>query len=68
MKLQGVRGAIITTEMDPRLPDQKEMSGLLTEAGIDHQFVITPNIGHWYPDDLEARIDEAVEFILQFER
>ena len=64
-KVRGLRGTLLTTEMDHRVADQKEMDAMMTAAGLPHQFDITPNIGHWFPEDIDARIDQAIEFILQ---
>jgi dipeptidyl aminopeptidase/acylaminoacyl peptidase len=51
--------------MDPRLEVLKEMVELLKTTGFEYQFIITPNIGHWFPDDIHVKIiDEAIEFIL----
>ena len=60
---QGVSGTLLTTEMDDRVDQQKAMDEIMKAEGMPHQFFITPNVGHWYPDDLGRRIDEAVEFI-----
>ena len=62
-KERGIRGTILTTEMDPRLPDQKEMVEALKTEGFQYQFVVTPNIGHWFPKDLDKKIDEAIYHI-----
>jgi len=62
-KNRGVRGIILTTEMDNRLDAQKEMAEILKNTGFPHQFFVTPNIGHWFPDDMDQKIDEAIEFI-----
>jgi len=63
-KNRGIRGIILTTEMDNRLDVQKEMAEIMNTTGFPHQFFITPNIGHWFPDDMDKKIDEAIEFIL----
>ena len=63
-KDRGIRGTLITTEMDPRVPDQKEMVAIMEAEGLDHEFVITPNIGHWYPDNLSQLIDAAIAHII----
>jgi len=63
MKKKGVRGTIITSEMDPRLSVQKEMVEVFKAAGLQYQFVVTPNIGHWFPDDLDKKIDKAINHI-----
>ena len=60
---RGVRGTIITTELDNRVPAQRAMADLLRDNGLQYQFVMTPNIGHWYPDDFPSRLDGAIEHI-----
>lgn len=62
-KDRGVRGSLLTTEMDNRLGVQKEMANILKDIDFPHQFVVTPNIGHWFPEDMDKKIDEAIEFI-----
>lgn len=57
---RGVRGTILTTEMDGRVDQQQRMDEIMTQEGLPHEFFITPNIGHWYPDDLAERIDRAI--------
>jgi predicted esterase len=63
-KKRGTRGTILTTEMDPRLPDQKEMHRILETEDFPCEFIITPDIGHWFPKDLDVKIDNAIIFIL----
>jgi predicted esterase len=62
---RGVRGTLMTTEMDGRLEAQKQMAEIMKSQGLSHEFIITPNIGHWYPDDLGSKIDAAIVRILQ---
>jgi len=62
-KARGIRGTIVTTEMDPRLSVQKEMVEVLKTEGFQYQFVVTPNIGHWFPEDLDKKIDDAIYHI-----
>ncbi len=59
-KTRGIRGTLITTEMDPRLPDQKEMAEIMKAEGLPHEFIVTPNIGHWYPENFSEMIDVAI--------
>jgi len=61
---RGVRGTILTTEMDPNLPVQRELVESLKAAGLQYQFVVTPNIGHWIPEDLDRMIDQALVHIM----
>ncbi len=65
IKTRRQRGVFLTTEMDGRVEDQRKMAEALDEGGVPVQFVITPNIGHWYPADLGNQIDQAIEFILR---
>jgi hypothetical protein len=60
---RGVRGTLLTTEMDGRVDQQRRMVDIMEEAGLEHEFHITPDIGHWYPDDLAERIDRAIAHI-----
>ncbi len=64
-KARGLRGTLLTTEMDPRLSVQKEMVEVFKSAGFPLQFVVTPNIGHWFPEDIEVKIDQAIDHIRQ---
>jgi predicted esterase len=57
---RGIRGTIITTEMDNRIEQQKEVINIFSQQGLQYQFAVTPNIGHWYPKDLGERIDQAL--------
>jgi predicted esterase len=63
-KERGVRGTLITTEMDNRLPDQKEMAEIMKDQEFPHKFIVTPNIGHWYPENLAEMIDTAIQHII----
>jgi predicted esterase len=65
-KKRGVRGTILTTEMDPRLTVQKEMAKIIDKEDLSCEFIITPNIGHWFPDDLDERIDQAIDYIRNY--
>jgi len=60
---RGVRGTLLTTEMDGRVDQQRRMADIMEEVGLAHEFRITPDIGHWYPDDLAERIDRAIAHI-----
>ncbi len=62
-KNRGVRGTIITSEMDPRLPVQKKMIDIMKTEGFQYQFIVTPNIGHWFPEDLDKKIDNGISHI-----
>ena len=60
---RGVRGTVLTTEMDPRVEEQREMVTVMEREGLPHEFIVAPNTGHWYPADLSVRIDQALRHI-----
>jgi predicted esterase len=60
---RGVRGTILTTEMDGRVDQQRRMEEVMIQEGLPLEFFVTPDIGHWYPDDLAQRIDQAIAHI-----
>lgn len=62
-KNRGVCGVLYTTEMDTRLGVQKEMAEMMKNIDFPHHFFITPDIGHWFPEDMDKKIDAAIEFI-----
>jgi predicted esterase len=62
-KNRGLCGTLLTTEMDPRLPAQKEMADVFKAENFPHQLIITPDIGHWFPEDIDVQIDRAIGHI-----
>jgi predicted esterase len=64
-KTHGLRGTLLTTEADNRVEQQRALIERLEESGLSVDFHLTPAIGHWYPKDFEALLDNAIGFILQ---
>lgn len=60
---RGVKGTLLTSERDGRLAAQREMAEAMRGAGLLLDFVVTPDLGHWYPDDLAARIDATLRAV-----
>ncbi len=60
---KGIKGTFLTTERDNRLELQKKFVDMFKKAELGHKFIITPDIGHWYPKNLDKKIDEALEHI-----
>ncbi|MBN2346815.1 MAG: hypothetical protein JXO51_10545, partial [Candidatus Aminicenantes bacterium] len=56
-----VRGTLLTTELDRRLDRQKAFVQRLNSGKVVTRLKVTPNIGHWYPDNLPQLIDEALK-------
>ncbi len=57
---KGVRGTILTSELDRRIREQRSLADLMKQNGLQYQFVVTPNIGHWFPKDFDKKIDQAI--------
>lgn len=62
IKRKGIRGTIISNSKDPRFKDQRFMSELFKENGMQYQFIETPAIGHWFPENLDELIDQSIQF------
>lgn len=64
MRSRHQKGLLLTTELDNRLEDQRKLANALEEGGVAFRFVVTPNVGHWYPPDFAQKVDEGIEEIL----
>jgi len=58
-----IRGSIITNPKDPRYNEQKQMAEIFDSMGMKNRFIETPDIGHWFPDNLGELIDQSIQFI-----
>jgi predicted esterase len=63
-KARGLRGTLLTTELDHRVESQRVLMNRMEKLGLPVEFHLTPNIGHWYPKDFEALLDRAIGLIL----
>ncbi len=61
---RNLRGALLTTELDHRVAAQRALAERWKKAGLDAEFTVTPNIGHWFPKDFGQQLDRAIERIL----
>jgi dienelactone hydrolase len=61
---RGLRGALLTTELDHRVEAQRALAERWKKLGLDGEFTVTPNIGHWFPKDFGQQLDRAIERIL----
>ncbi len=62
-KTRGLRGILLSTEMDPRLGVQKEMVEMMKKENFPHEFIVSPNMGHWIPKDLDVKLNNALDYI-----
>jgi predicted esterase len=61
---RGLRGSLLTTELDRRVESQRALADRWKKLGLDGDFSVTPNIGHWFPKDFGQQLDRAIERIL----
>jgi predicted esterase len=61
----GTRVVLLEGELSGLVEDQVALAGLLREAGVAHAFLRNPGIGHAIPADMDARLEEALDFILR---
>jgi hypothetical protein len=55
---------LLTTEMDHRVAAQTKLADAFIAGKVPLIFEVTPNTGHWYPQDLAEKIDRGIDFIL----
>lgn len=63
MVRRGVRGAIIAGENDWALKGQKEMGVMFDKYGLEHRFLVFPEVGHDIPPEFGKHIDRSLDFI-----
>jgi predicted esterase len=61
----GLKGVLLTGEKDTSLDSQREMVRNFKDAQLPHRFEITPGMAHWFPENLPAQLNRALEFLLE---
>lgn len=62
---RGLRGMLLSSEHDNRLAAQRALVARWDGVGLDGEIVVTPNTGHWYPDDFATQLDASIVRILR---
>lgn len=52
-------------EEDTPVKDVEDMMRICSEIQSPYEYYINTGVGHWYPDDLEQKLDDALNFILK---
>lgn len=60
---RGVRGVFMEGEHARYVEDEGRMLQMFREVGLPCPSVINKGIGHWFPDDLDAKVERAIAFI-----
>lgn len=61
---RGLKSVIMEGALLVPVLHQEEMLALYKKAGVGFRYVINEGIGHWFPDDFEAKFAEALDFII----
>lgn len=62
---RGVKFVFMDGQEDVPMEEVDEMIVELEGHGISQEYYINEGIGHWYPEDLEEKLDRALSFIMQ---
>ncbi|QVK17605.1 hypothetical protein KHQ81_12210 [Mycoplasmatota bacterium] len=60
---RGIKGVFMEGEQSI-VPVEEEMVSVFNEVGFPYEYYINKGIGHWYPEDLSDKVEQALEFIL----
>lgn len=60
---KGIKWVFMEGGKDAPEEDVDKMMKILSKFGAYCHYVINDGIGHWYPDDLEHKLDKALTFI-----
>lgn len=60
---KGVKWVFMEGQKDEPVQDVEEMMEIINKYGGVYKYIINDGIGHWYPDDLEDKLDDALAYI-----
>jgi len=64
MNNRNMHGVILTGENDSYLTIQKEIVSKFDSLKFPCNFIVHENLGHWFPNDIGKKIDDAIIYIL----
>jgi predicted esterase len=59
----GMRGVFMEGELVLPIADEDEMRRIFSEEGLPCEYYVNKGIGHETPDDLDAKLEQALKFI-----
>lgn len=62
---RGVKGVFMEGGKDVPVQKVDDMMKDFKDIGVPYQYYINEGIGHWYPDDLNDKLVQAIDFILK---
>ena len=61
---RGIKGVLMEGEQALPVPDEEEMKKIFDEVKFPYEYYINKGVGHWYPEDLDEKLEQALNFIL----
>lgn len=62
---KGIKFIFMEGEKDVPVKDVEKMMEMCKKNGIPYEYYINEGIGHWYPEDLDDKLNKALEFIME---
>ncbi|MEG0671708.1 hypothetical protein [Clostridium sp.] len=62
---RGIKCVFMEGEHDVPVKEVDEMMRMVDEVGLKYKYYINKGIGHWYPDDIEDKLVDAIKFIFE---
>lgn len=60
---RGVRWVLLEGEKDLPVENLEDMVNRFNKLKVPYEYYINSGIGHWYPEDLDLKLDRALSFI-----
>ncbi|MCM1991837.1 hypothetical protein [Oceanirhabdus seepicola] len=62
---RGVKGVFMEGKEDLPMKEVEEMMKGFKDVEVPYEYYINDGIGHWYPEDLNDKLEQAIDFILK---
>lgn len=62
---RGLKWVFMDGEKDVPVQEVEEMMEILKKLDVPYEYYINEGIGHWYPEDLDSKLEKALSFILE---
>ncbi|MBZ9688785.1 hypothetical protein G9F72_020910 [Clostridium estertheticum] len=62
---RNVKWVFMDEEQDVPVQAVEEMMEILKKLDVSYEYYINGGIGHWYPEDLDNKLERALRFILE---
>lgn len=60
-----MKWVFIDGEKDMPVQYVEDMMDICKSLGMHYKYYVNEGVGHWYPEDLDDKLEKALSFILQ---